>query len=90
MPEQTKRDAKLVQYLNEAYAATERRLQAALAAHLGNEPEPTPRAPSSSTSRRPRRTPPRSSAASGNSAARPSWCPGPTRWAEEPRWHRAR
>src|SRR4051812_32745330 len=37
MTDMTKRDAKLVQYLNEAYA-TERRLEIALQAHIGMTP----------------------------------------------------
>ena len=53
--EMTERDAKIVQYLNEAYA-TERRLEIALQAHIAMTRVPTTSSGCASASRRPRPT----------------------------------
>ncbi|HEX5898187.1 MAG TPA: hypothetical protein VFY32_02225 [Solirubrobacteraceae bacterium] len=50
------RDAKIVHYLNEAFA-TERRLEIALQGHIAMTPRADTRSACASTSRRPRPTP---------------------------------
>ena len=70
MAEPNARDAKLIQYLNEAYGK-EKELEVALQAHIAMTTGRPTRSASRSTSRRPRRTAARWPSASSSSAARP-------------------